>query len=162
MPWRKYLTGIEYPPVAAHKAAILESVQQKIFAEPAVAAQKDQMWGLARKAIEDYYDKSFSAANIHADFDKVLTWAKKYKISPSRIVIGEFGTLRPGGTIETATHYARDVRTTAETDGFAWCYFNYMPQDDQKGGFSLLTMTPPKPGDFDREIVEDGLGWTSH
>jgi len=162
VPWRRYVSGIEYPPVPANKSAVLATIQQKIFADTTSTAPKDQMWAAARKAIEDYYNKPFSAGDIRADFDKVVNWAKKYGIAPSRIIVGEFGTLRPGGTVETAAHYARDVRTAAESDGFAWCYFDYMVVDDQKGGFSLLTMAPPRPGDFDRELIEEGLGWKMH
>lgn len=159
LPWRKYVSGIEYPAVPANRERDLATAQAKIASDAGLPADKgNAVWSSTRSVIETYYRSPPTIQNMRGDFAKVANWAKTYHIAPSRIVLGEFGVLRPGGPKGTVINYARDIRTAAEENGFAWCYFNYSPLDDAKGGFSMLTMTRSQSDTLDSDIVEQGLG----
>jgi len=159
LPWRKYVGGIEYPAVPANKERDLAAAQAKVASDAGLPADKaNTVWSSTRAVIETYYRSPPTIRNIREDFAKVANWARTYHIAPSRIVLGEFGVLRPGGPKDTVINYARDIRTAAGENGFAWCYFNYSPQDDAKGGFSMLTMTRSQSDTLDPDIVEQGLG----
>jgi hypothetical protein len=153
--WRKYTAGINYPPAPQDEPAAMRNIHDRIFADSISADEKEGIWADARKALGDYYH---GASSARADFARVSAWAKANGVPSSRILLGEFGVLRPGASVETAANYDYAVRVAAEEAGFAWACFNFAPHDDPSGGFSLLRMQGPLPDAFEPDIVQRGLG----
>jgi endoglucanase len=153
--WRKYIAGIAYPPAPQDEAESMRTIHDRIFADTISADEKSNVWADARKALGGYYH---SATSVRGDFARVSAWAKANGVPPSRILLGEFGVLRPGASAETAANYDRDVRLSAEDAGFAWACFNFAPHDDPSGGFSLLRMQGHAPDAFEPDIMQRGLG----
>jgi len=86
----------------------MAAAQAKIASDAGLSAdQGNAIWASTRAVIETYYRSPPTIRNIREDFAKVANWAKTYHIAPSRIVLGEFGVLRPGGPKETVINYAR-------------------------------------------------------
>lgn len=154
--FRPYLAGIEYPPDPANKADRLAEVHARIVADGALS-DKDGLSAKASEAIGAYYDGAPPKTAMTSDFAKVKAWADRHGISPRRIVLGEFGIMRPNVSEATAVNLVRDLRTLAEKNGFAWVVFNYAPTSaiDQ---FHVLDVRGPDPNALDKALLNDGLG----
>jgi endoglucanase len=67
---------------------------------------------------------------IVADFKTLRAWVDKHKLSPHRVVIGEFGALRPPPEAKSPDDGSRarwfeTVRKAAESHGFGWALYAY-------------------------------------
>lgn len=152
-PFRRFFSGIEYPPDPANRDARRADLEERMQ----TGATSDEK-SRAIKDLEAYYAGVGGPKDIAADFARVLDWAKRYGIASSRVVLGEFGVMRPTAPFDTTLKWTRDVRTAAEKAGFAWIYFNYAPFFQPTGDFSVLRMRDAAPNDFDVDIFETGLG----
>jgi len=157
--WRQYISNISYPPAPDEFQPSLNRVHDAIFSDRLDDATGQSVWSEAQAALRDYFQNDRGEATIKADFSRVADWAKAHHIPPERIVLGEFGALRPGAPYQSAVNYIHDVRKAAEDDGFGWAFFNYTPFDETKQAFSLLRMTGKSANEFDPGIVTTGLGW---
>jgi endoglucanase len=132
IPWPdKYLDEVPWPAGARP----IDGPMQKIEKHVAKASNLDPVARTkaalgARINLEKFYASGAGRELIEKRFAQVEAWAKENGISPSRILIGEFGVLRkngdaPGALCEDRMRWLSDVRQTAERFGFAWAYFSY-------------------------------------
>jgi len=96
------------------------------------ASSGDEAEDLARAmaVLTVYHAKGFDRQTIHATFDEVSDWAKRYHIGPSRILLGEFDATRRYGRYFGArdserAQWLHDVRQEAELHGFPWSIWAY-------------------------------------
>jgi hypothetical protein len=155
--YRPYLSGFAYPPAKQDEQASLTRVHEAIFKAVPNPGEAGQIWRDAETQIREYYETPQGKAKVEADFAKVSSWAKRNHIAPSRIVLGEFGPVRHGMSTDSIVNWVRDVRTSAEQAGFAWCVFNYQP-DAKPPAMSIEQMAGSDPNALDPGIIRDGLG----
>ena len=67
-------------------------------------------------------------------FDRIARWAQDRRVSPSRIILGEFGTRRQEGLLGALRSAERARWIEAEAHGFIWAVWVYRGM----GGFCLL------------------------
>ncbi len=155
--YRKFLSGIPYPPSARDEKETLLRIRNNIFNGVSDHNQENAIWNEAEPQIRQYFETRQGKEQIDVDFGRVRDWAKSHKIPSSRILLGEFGIFRPGASEETTVHYLGDVRTAAEQDGFAWAFFNYEPKESLPA-FSMLKLPAAAPANFDADIIVGALG----
>lgn len=95
-----------------------------------------------------YYAASPGRHTIQRYMGEVKSWADKYRITPDRILIGEFAALNwtPGDTPEwraSRIAWARDVQAEAEAAGFAWGFWAPPLKDDLSDVLDLKQKPPP-------------------
>jgi len=157
--WRRYVSGVAFPPAPSEAAATMARIRAAIFGDPALPeATRQKLWGEAEEALQDYYYNPKVAGSIQADFARISDWANAYHIPHSRIIVGEFGVFRPGACIDTAARWTHDVRKASEDYGFPWAFFNDSPFDENGQGFSFRRMSGPHPNEFDPRMLSEGLG----
>lgn len=131
----QYIRDLSWPAKGTLDAALSRS-------EEAISADQtldDQTRSVARtrtrKILTDYFAIDQGPVRIQAEFAKVARWASRHNIPPQRILLGEFGCVRPrDGADSSWLHWLAAVREAAESNGFAWAYWAYKGW----GGMSLL------------------------
>ena len=69
--------------------------------------------------------RQFSTPNeIDVVFDKNLAWAKAHGIPPQRVVLGEFGVMRPKVDPDSRRRWIEAVRLAAERRQMPWVYWS--------------------------------------
>jgi endoglucanase len=137
--WRD-MRDLPYPPRRDMREITVREAQERIDADASHSAvEKVILDGVARSAIETYFDEGWNANTIDAVFDQVTAWASRFKIDPHRILLGEFGATRAdspslAGDTARAT-WLRDVRCAAERRGFAWSIWEL----NGEGGMAIVT-----------------------
>jgi endoglucanase len=126
--WIKHLAGLSFPPSrtdvqAATAASARLFVQRNGAGGPAAFKE-------ALRRIDGYVTENFGPERIADDFGKLRTWADKQGVKSDRIIVGEFGALRPptGAKVIDDGSQARwleTVRTIAEKQGFGWAMYAY-------------------------------------
>lgn len=152
IPWPdKYLDEVPWPA----NARPIEEPLQKIEKHVARASNLDAV-GRTKAALgaqinlKKFYASGASRELIEKRFATVSKWANDNGISPSRILIGEFGVLRkngdaPGARCEDRIRWLTDVRQTADRFGFSWAYFSY------DGPFALVL--DDRKRELDRSVL---------
>lgn len=87
--------------------------------------------------VRGYVEAGIDEASIERDFHGLALWADRQGIARERVIIGEFGALRPLGEAGLADTRSRGrwlaaVRATAEARGFGWAMWEYY------SGFGLV------------------------
>jgi endoglucanase len=142
LPWAslplRYIAGFSYPWHRSDVKTTEELTRQHIA--NLVAGNSplpENAYDSTRDAIRDYYQrKKPDLAFIESRFSKLADWANLHDVSPSRIIIGEFGVIRRQKGIPedgSRLEWLRDVRKTIESLGFGWALWDYYE------GFGLMT-----------------------
>ena len=157
-PYRRYLQDVGFPPDPANEPAVLAAFQQRVRAATPPPADAAKVIADGSAALASYFASEQGPARMRADFARVTGWARSNSIPAKRILMGEFGVLRPGASDAIAIDWTRNVRSAAESAGFAWAYWNYAPFDENGSGFSVLRMHGPSPNMLDGALLSAGLG----
>jgi hypothetical protein len=136
----QYIRDLSWPAKGTLDAAVSRS-------EEAISSDQtldDQARSLARtrtrKILTDYFAIAQGPGRIQAEFAKVARWASRYEIPAQRILLGEFGCVRPQGDADDGwLQWLAAVREAAESNGFAWSYWAYKGW----GGMSLVDDEQP-------------------
>lgn len=135
-----YVGGLRFPPEATDRGEAWRAVLELVVADH--AGESPEAAETAREALAEvdrYIDSTDWIARIGDDFARLARWADERGISRGRLVLGEFGAIRPSdeGPDEVASRqrYLRTVRQAAESQGFAWAMWEYyspfgLTQDD--------------------------------
>jgi endoglucanase len=152
IPWPdKYLDEVPWPAMRRPIEGPLALIERRVAMTRGLDdAAKERATAGARANLQKYYRSNASADLIRERFGKVAAWAKSNGISPNRIFVGEFGVIRKGegaagARCEDRMRWLRDIRSTAESFGFSWAYFNY------DGAFAIVR------SDADRTLDPDVL-----
>ncbi len=127
-----YVTNLEFPPNKKQRRAMLNDADARIAAAKLGTSQKARLRRELRANLERYFNHG--RRDMEKPFAIVQSWARKHKIAPNRIVLGEFGAHRPGGALlydDSRARYLRAVRRLADDAGFAWSVWSW------SGTFSL-------------------------
>jgi hypothetical protein len=81
------------------------------------------------RVLKEYFDARPDRPFIEGYLRQVRAWAQREGIAPGRILMGEFGAVRTGAGIAASApadraRYVRDVRVSAEAQGFPWAFWN--------------------------------------
>ncbi len=152
----KYYYGNPYPTKKRTFKDAWPDVERRIQADNSNMRERSAVTAAARRQLSKYFEKSFDARTIAENFDKVLGWAMRYNINPSRILLGEFGVMRTYGSYVGAPNddrhrWLEDVRRAAEVRGFPWAIWVY------KGYGGMAIVADDKSINID-PIVLDALG----
>ncbi|WP_157739072.1 glycoside hydrolase family 5 protein [Labrenzia sp. VG12] len=141
IPWSRvptrYIAGLSYPAAngSIERTEQLTRKRIEILKSEGVDVPASA-FDDARQEIRSYYHrKKPDLRYIEERFSRITAWSEKYGIAPRRIVIGEFSAIRPPEGIpedESRLAWLKDVRVTAEANGFAWALWDYF------AGFGLL------------------------
>jgi hypothetical protein len=129
-PMYRYLNSVPWPSAAGSKEATLAAVSARMSADRSTPAyKKREIGGTIERVLAQYFDARPDHGFIESYFKRVETWAKRYGIDASRILLGEFGALRTderyvASTAADRANYIRDVRKTAEACGIPWAFWN--------------------------------------
>jgi endoglucanase len=133
-----YLADVPYPALSRPLAESMRATGERIDKANLSPPQKAAALLEARRQLESYRLFAFNRASMAHGFDRIAAWARRNRIDPRRILLGEFGARRdepqsPGGRDSERAAWFRDVREEAEARGFGWAAWVYRGS----GGFSL-------------------------
>ncbi len=118
--WYHPLRDVQWPFNAENLPAIISAISPK---DPAKAAA-------AKKAMSQAVNEGVGTeAYVEQALGSVAEWAKAQQ---RRIVVGEFGVIRPAILTPSAQRYLAFVRSTMEAKGMGWCLWDYA------GSFALM------------------------
>jgi endoglucanase len=135
------LGSLPYPASSMPQTEVLRQISANLAnANPDVKTK-------AMVRAERYLAAGWNRERIDSRMDKVASWAAKYGIAASRILMGEFGVNgRRGGVAgqpqADRLRWLADTRQSAEQHGFRWALWQY-----RGNGFN---------DDFDLELSRDG------
>jgi hypothetical protein len=130
-PMYRYLNAVPWPGSAGSREATLNAVSRRLAADVTTApAVKRQIAVTIDRVVMQYFDARPDRRYIERFFRRVVAWAQRFAIDPSRILLGEFGALRTDAHYVAApapdrARYIRDVRETAESFGLPWAFWNF-------------------------------------
>lgn len=92
-------------------------------------AAKRAAYAETERVLKVYFDADPARPFIDRYLAKVQAWGARHGIAPARILMGEFGALRSDARYVAAgaadrARYVRDVRSSAESFGFPWAFWN--------------------------------------
>lgn len=131
--WYHPLRDVQWPFNAENLPAIINAISPK---DPVKAAS-------AKRAMTRAVEEGVGTeAYIEQALGSVAEWAKAQQ---RRIVVGEFGVIRPAILTPSALRYLAFVRTAMEAKGMGWCLWDYA------GSFALMdngdsSKRSPAPG----------------
>ena len=125
----QFIAGLPYPSRSENPEIVWRGIEQNIVQDKSLSPS-DRRRALVevRKRVASYFDAGFDRERISADFDAVSDWAKRNRIDPQSIFLGEFGVTRTygiyrGSDATSQEAWMRDVRTEAERRGFRWAFW---------------------------------------
>jgi endoglucanase len=144
-----YVSGLSFPPVKGSKGKVMKAALAQIKAADVSANRKKVLIKDLQVYLDRYYEKGAPQVDAKAPFVQVAAWAKKNKIEPSRILLGEFGAIR-GDKFAPHTDEARAplvklIRSEAEARGYGWSCWSWsgsfgMSRTPQSRDFSPVLM----------------------
>ncbi len=125
--WIQHLAGLSFPPSPANRQAAIEA-SRRLFEVRKTGGERALAETLRK--IDVYLKEDFGPARIAADFATIKAWADKHQLSPTRIVIGEFGAYRQPPEAQafddgSRARWLEAVRKAAESQGFGWALYAY-------------------------------------
>jgi endoglucanase len=125
----RYIKGLNFPPESKQKKAILAATLQAIGKADIPTDKRKELKANSRYDFDHYFEPGWAAARAREPFAKVAAWAKANNISSARVLLGEFGAIRPENfdvrkERERAGFY-RLMRVEAETRGFGWSIWEW-------------------------------------
>lgn len=147
----RHVSDLRWPPRKDDVDAVLDRALRRIDGDLALqASQREAAATMTRKLLADYLGTAHDPARITADFAAVKDWGARHGIEPGRLLLGEFGAVRPGASIEAArdrTAWLRAVREAAERQGFPWALWAYR-------GYGGMALREDPPGSsLDKDVV---------
>jgi hypothetical protein len=120
------LTGVPWPGPAGSFAATMRETDAQLAALP--AAERAAVRAETEKVLKVYFDAEPGRPFIDGYLGLAAKWARAHGLSPSDVLLGEFGALRKdarywGARPEDRARYIRDVRESAESFGFPWAFW---------------------------------------
>lgn len=129
----RYVSGLPYPPHAVpppEMERIVERARRRIRNEAPFSRQIGMLAYFDEEIAKvDTPDKLQAA--MDAPFTIVSAWAERHGVTPSRILLGEFGMIRQEFGEEfvmpaaTRAAYIRDMIGLAERRGYGWSLWSY-------------------------------------
>jgi endoglucanase len=132
-PWNdgheRYIKGLHFPPESKQKNTVLASALQAIGKADIPTDKRKELKANSRYDFDHYFESGWAVNRAREPFTKVAAWAKANNISPVRVLLGEFGAIRPenfdvGKERERAGFY-RLMRVEAEKRGFGWAIWEW-------------------------------------
>jgi hypothetical protein len=134
----RYLADVPYPAYARPLRDSLDASAALIEASQLSRTQKLAAAREARRQLESYRRSAFDRTAISRSLDRIGRWGRDNGVAGDRILLGEFGVLKPdrqvsGPRAAERRQWFADVRAEAEARGFAWAVWTYRGS----GGFAL-------------------------
>lgn len=125
--WIKHLAGLSFPPSPANRQVAIDA-SGRLFAARKTGGER--AFAETLRKIDVYLKEDFGPVQIAKDFATLRAWADKHRVTPARIVIGEFGAYRQppeAGAIDDGSRnrWLETVRKAAEAQGFGWALYAY-------------------------------------
>jgi endoglucanase len=121
----RFFTHVPYPASADDVAATVAGARQRLNAASELSLSNRESIDAALQSRIRYLTQRDNRDWTEAKFDEVLAWAEHSGISPSRIMLGEFGVMRPGVDPAARYRWLADVAQAAEKRGFSWSLWAY-------------------------------------
>jgi endoglucanase len=142
----RYLKDLRFPPDVRQKKAVLAASMKAIDRADLPAAKRQELKENAHNDLTAYFKPGWAEARAKDGFVKVEAWAKAHDIPPSRILLGEFGAIRPHNfTVrnerERAVFY-KLMRTEAESRGYGWSTWEWKTEFGLTKGFDTREFDP--------------------
>lgn len=144
----KYLGGLNFPARLTDAAAAREEIARlAVFHHPGDRQAQRRAYAMGVEALAAYRRGDFDKSTIASRLDKIARWAKRQGIGIGRVLIGEFGALRPSNPLRAGKNGGRErwieaVRRSAEANGFGWALWSW------NGAFGLLANNGAGPADI--------------
>lgn len=138
LPELKYLAGLAFPARKTDKEKVREAIARLAVAlHPADRRLQRIAYAMGTGKLDSYLREDPGADMVASQLDRVAKWADRSGVARKRIILGEFGALRPLPESKTSDNGSRAtwleaVRKTAEKSGFGWALWAY------HSGFGLL------------------------
>lgn len=122
------LAGLSYPCFLTDRSVALEATEARLRARRPTLPPPDFGRALqrARAAIDAHLAEQCDSAAIASRLEMVADWARRQGVAPSRIIIGEFGALKPsppGMDEGSRVRWIKTVRRESERRGFGWALY---------------------------------------
>jgi endoglucanase len=142
----RYLEGLRFPPDVKQKKAVLAAALKAIDRADLSSAKRKQLKTNARNDLRVYFEPGWAESRAKQGFVAVEAWAKSHGISADRILLGEFGAIRPRDFTarnerERAVYY-RMMRTEAERRGYGWSTWEWKTEFGLSKGFDTREFDP--------------------
>ncbi|GHD19708.1 glycoside hydrolase family 5 protein [Tianweitania populi] len=125
----RYVTGLPYP-LDASTDKTRETIRKRIENEAPLHRRAGMLAYLDEQLAELDTPEKLDAL-IQRPFDQVADWAKRNRVAPDQILLGEFGMIRQEYQnpfvmpAASRAKYAKDVIAAAEKHDFAWAIWGY-------------------------------------
>lgn len=155
----KDLAGLSFPARLTDRMKVRAAISRLVTARHAQDRHAQRLaYAAGVGALEAYLRGGADAATVARHMARIAEWADRHAIARGRILIGEFGVLRPRPEAQVEDDGSRGrwleaVRRTAEASGFGWALWAYHSRfgllangeagalDD--GMIGALGLTPP-------------------
>lgn len=134
IPWLeggfKFLRRLPYPPTTNLSAAFISAIMADVKSAPGLdGSNKAKIVNYLTREIWQYFGTPMNCDWLNGRVFAIQNWAKLKKISPRRILVGEFGAGRDidgylGPASEDRMLWLRDARTSFEAAGFPWAVWS--------------------------------------
>lgn len=147
LPELKYTGGLSFPARDTDKARAREAISRLAVSYfPSDRREQRRAYAAAAGKLEAYMREDMDAVSISRDMVRIGEWADKAGVARNRIVIGEFGALKPhpkAGIEEDGSRarWLRAISGAAGHEGFGWAVWGYSSR------FAIFDRHDPKPGD---------------
>jgi endoglucanase len=126
----RFIRRLPYPPSQEIGQQVVAAAEQEIeHASDLDEAAKAKALAFVRQNVPEYSRTSINRDWLKQQFAPPLDWAAKYHISPQRIWVGEFGTMRDAYglkavALEDRLRYFEDVTAVFKEAGVGWSIWN--------------------------------------
>lgn len=127
---REFLADVPYPSRNTPISVPLSASSRLIAKQPMPRTEKIAALVDVARQLRHYYARDYDRHAMGAMFDGVAAWAKRHRIDPARILLGEFGVARASGDRHGAPardreRWLTEMREEAEARGFSWAVWSY-------------------------------------
>jgi endoglucanase len=142
----RYLRGLRFPPDVKQKKAVLAASLKAIDRADVSTAKRKELKANARNDLNVYFEAGWAETRAKQGFVQVEAWAKAHNIPANRILLGEFGAIRPRdftarNEAERAVYY-KMMRHEAETRGYGWSTWEWKTEFGLTKGFDTREFDP--------------------
>jgi endoglucanase len=142
----RYLSGLQFPPDVKQKKTVLAASLKAIDWADLTTAKRKELKANARNDLRVYFEPGWAEARAKEGFVKVEAWAQAHGIPSKRILLGEFGAIRPHDFTarnerERAVYY-RMMRREAERRGYGWSTWEWKTEFGLSKGFDTREFDP--------------------
>lgn len=147
LPELKYLGGLSFPArETRHEEARAAISRLAVALHPTDRRAQRLGYSMGTQKLEAYLREDANAARIARDMGRIGEWADSQGVARERIVIGEFGALKPhpeSGAKDDGSRarWFAAVSGAARDQGFGWAVWGY------SGQFSVFHRRAPQPQD---------------